>query len=60
MNIVYFLLPMALLLGGGFVASFVFAAMKGQYDDLETPAHRLLLEDEPILEPVPKRKDSAP
>lgn len=46
MNIIYFLLPMALLLGGVFVVGFILATLKGQYDDLETPAHRILLEDE--------------
>lgn len=45
MNIVYLLLPMALMLGGGFVAAFVWATNRGQYDDLETPAHRMLLDD---------------
>lgn len=45
MNIVWFLLPIALVLGGGFLAAFVFAVRQGQYDDLETPAHRILTED---------------
>lgn len=44
MNIVYFLLPLALLLGGGFAVGFAMAAFRGQYDDLETPAHRILLD----------------
>ena len=46
MNIVYFLLPMALLLAGIFVYSFVASVLAGHYDDLDTPAHRMLL-DEP-------------
>ncbi len=46
MEIVYFLLPMAILLGLFFVGSFIWAAKKGQFDDLETPAHRMLLDDE--------------
>lgn len=45
MSIVYLLLPMALMLGSGFVAAFIWATNRGQYDDLETPAHRMLLED---------------
>jgi cbb3-type cytochrome oxidase maturation protein len=44
-NIVWFLLPIALLMGCGFLAAFITAAKSGQYDDLETPAHRMLLED---------------
>lgn len=45
MNIIYFLLPLALLLGFSFAAAFVLSAWKGQFDDLETPAHRVLLDD---------------
>lgn len=46
MNIIYFLLPLATLLGLGFAAAFVVATIRGQYDDLETPPHRILLDDE--------------
>ncbi len=46
MNILYLLVPMALLMGFGFLAAFVWGASRGQYDDLETPAHRILLPDE--------------
>lgn len=51
MNIIYFLIPIALLLGGGFAWAFVHFAKRGQFDDLETPAHRLLLEDEYKVDP---------
>ena len=44
MNIVYLLLPFALLLAGTFVAAYIWSVSKGQFDDLETPAHRILLE----------------
>ncbi|OIQ20509.1 MAG: cytochrome oxidase maturation protein, cbb3-type [Bacteriovorax sp. MedPE-SWde] len=46
MNIIYFLLPLALLLGGMFVAFFIWATKSGQYDDLETPAQRILFDDD--------------
>lgn len=48
MNIVYFLVPLALLLGSGFAVAFIYSAWSGQMDDLETPAHRVLLDDENI------------
>ena len=48
MNIIYFLLPMALLLGGGFAVAFIYFSMRGQFDDLETPAHRMLLDQETV------------
>jgi cbb3-type cytochrome oxidase maturation protein len=46
MSIIYLLLPIALLMGFGFLAAFIHASYAGQYDDLETPAHRMLLDDE--------------
>lgn len=46
MEVIYVLLPLALLLGGAFIASFIWSVRSGQYDDLETPKYRLLL-DEP-------------
>ncbi|EQC47873.1 cbb3-type cytochrome oxidase assembly protein CcoS [Bacteriovorax sp. DB6_IX] len=46
MNIIYFLLPLALVLGGVFVAFFIWATKNGQYDDLDTPAKRMLFDDE--------------
>ncbi|MFO1519832.1 MAG: cbb3-type cytochrome oxidase assembly protein CcoS [bacterium] len=50
MNIVYLLLPLALLLAATFVGAYVWCAKSGQYEDLTTPAHRILLEDEDIKE----------
>lgn len=50
MSVIFVLLPMALLLGAGFAAGFAWMAASGQFDDLETPAHRLLLEDSTGLE----------
>lgn len=46
MSIVWLLVPLALLLGLGFVALFIWNAKSGQYDDLETPALRILSEPE--------------
>ena len=45
MSIVFFLVPFALLLGVGFVAAFIWASAQGQYDDLVTPAERVLVEE---------------
>lgn len=42
MNIVVLMIPMSLLLGFGFVAAFMWAVDKGQFDDTETPAYRIL------------------
>lgn len=42
MSVIYLVLPLALLLVGGAVIAFVWSAKSGQYDDLETPAVRVL------------------
>jgi len=44
--VMFLLLPVALVFSGVAVAVFVWAARDGQFDDLETPALRILLEDE--------------
>lgn len=46
MNIIYLLLPLALFLGGIFATAFAVSSWFGQFDDLETPAHRILIDDE--------------
>lgn len=55
MNIIYFLLPIALALGGGFALAFIYSALRGQYDDLETPARRMLLEE---IDEISSRKEN--
>lgn len=46
MNILYFVVPLALCFMGGSIWAFFWAARKGQFDDLDTPAVRLLIDDE--------------
>jgi cbb3-type cytochrome oxidase maturation protein len=45
MTVLIIMIPMALILGFGFVMAFIVSMKTGQYDDLETPAHRMLKED---------------
>ena len=45
MNIIILMIPLALFLGIAFVGAFFWATSQGQFDDLETPAHRILNED---------------
>lgn len=47
MSVLYILIPLALLLGGGALVAFLSALKRGQFDDLETPAWRAIFEDEP-------------
>jgi cbb3-type cytochrome oxidase maturation protein len=45
MSIMYVILPVALIVVFIAVVAFVWAARKGQFDDLETPAMRALHDD---------------
>jgi cbb3-type cytochrome oxidase maturation protein len=47
MNIIYLLLPLALLLVLVFVIFYLWAVKHEQFEDLETPARRILLDDPP-------------
>ena len=42
MDAIFFLLPIALLLGGTFTGLFLLAARDGQFDDLDDPPERML------------------
>jgi cbb3-type cytochrome oxidase maturation protein len=46
MNILYVLIPLALVLLGGAVWAFFWAVSAGQFDDLDTPAVRIILDDD--------------
>jgi len=47
MRILYLLIPMALGIVGVALWAFLWAVRTGQFDDLEGPAHRILMDDEP-------------
>jgi cbb3-type cytochrome oxidase maturation protein len=46
MSILYILIPLALLILGGAVWAFFWAVGNGQFDDLDTPAIRIILDDD--------------
>jgi cbb3-type cytochrome oxidase maturation protein len=51
MNALYITIPISLLLVLFFVAAFIIAVRRDQFEDLVTPAHRMLLDDdEPVVE----------
>lgn len=47
MSVIFLVLPLALLVVAVAVWAFVWASRRGQFDDLETPAMRMLHDDEP-------------
>ena len=61
MSVFYVLVPVALLLAGAGVLAFRWAVRDGQFDDVETPALRMLLDDEPAPpESPPEHRDAPP
>ncbi len=51
MSVIFVVLPLALLVVAGAVLAFVWSARSGQYDDLDTPAMRMLHDDEARKKP---------
>lgn len=47
MSVLYIALPIALLLGGAGMWACIVCIRAGQYDDLDTPALRMLIDDPP-------------
>ena len=47
MSVIYIVLPVALVVVAIAVAAYVWAAKRGQFDDMTTPAMRMLNDDAP-------------
>ena len=59
MDIIFLLIPLALVLVVVIVWVFMWAVRSDQFDDLEGPAHRILMdEDEPKIERKDKEEKS--
>jgi cbb3-type cytochrome oxidase maturation protein len=59
MDIIYLLLPVALIFVVIIIAVFFWAVKSDQFDDLEGPAHRILMDDDekPVDSPAENKKD---
>lgn len=57
MSVLYIVVPLALLVVGIAVWAFVWAAGRGQFDDLDTPALRMLRDDG---DTAPRSDNAAP
>ena len=55
MDIIYLLIPIALVLAGLMVWALMWAIKSGQFDDLEGPAHQILMDDDEAP-PTARRK----
>ena len=58
MEVIYSLIPGMILFGLIFVVVLFWAVRKGQYDDLEGEASRILMDDDDILPPELHKKSN--
>ncbi len=57
MEVIYWLIPAMLIAGLGIFGFLIWAAKTGQYDDLEGPANRILMDDDDPLLPDNQRNN---
>ena len=58
MDILYLLIPISLIIVAIAIGVFMWAIRSGQYEDLEGPAHRILMDDDdPLVPHKPEPKD---
>ena len=57
MEILYLLVPLAVIFAGVIIWAFLWSIRSGQFDDLEGPAHRILMDED---EPPRHRPDHPP
>jgi len=54
MSVIYVVLPLALVIAAAMVWAFMRSVRRGQFDDLETPALRILFDDMPVKPKAPE------
>ena len=57
MEVIYMLVPLALVLVALIIWVFLWSVRSGQFDDLEGPAHRILMNDDDIGSGIVKKSD---
>ncbi|MGF6147555.1 Uncharacterized protein, possibly involved in nitrogen fixation [Kingella potus] len=60
MESMYILVPISLILGALIIYFFWWSGKTGQFDDLEGPAHRILMDDDSYREPQHPQKSGTP
>lgn len=56
MEILYMLIPLGLIVMVIAIIAFLWAIKSGQYEDLDGPAHRILMDDDDPL--IPRRRSA--
>lgn len=51
MSILYLIIPLSVLLVIAIIWFFLWAVRSGQFDDMEGPAHRILMDDDDLTQP---------
>lgn len=59
MDILYLLIPLGMVFLALVIAAFLWAVRSGQYEDLEGPAHRILMDDDDPLIPRDEEQGGA-
>jgi cbb3-type cytochrome oxidase maturation protein len=59
-EVIYMLIPLALVLVALIIWVFVWSVRSGQFDDLEGPAHRILMDDDDIGSGIVKKPGKQP
>ncbi len=59
MEILYLLIPLGLLVLGVAIWGFIWAVRTGQFDDMEGPAYRILMDDDDIRIPTRNPEEDA-
>ncbi|ANG63318.1 cytochrome oxidase maturation protein, cbb3-type [Marinobacterium aestuarii] len=57
MDILYLLIPIAIIFVGCALWAFFWSVNSGQYDDMESPAHSILFDDDDNLIPDDAKQD---
>ncbi len=55
MSAIYLLIPLAMIVLAISIWLFFWAVKRGQFDDLDSPGHSILLDDKNIVEAKPQR-----
>lgn len=50
MSTIYLMIPVTLMIAGGFLVAYIWSVRNGQFEDTTTPAMRILSDDKTISE----------
>lgn len=58
MDILFILIPLGILILAVMIAAFFWAIKSGQFEDMEGPAYKILMDDDDPLDPIQQKKIS--